>query len=364
MPVTLPLGRQVLLHPALVDTALGCESRLIDQFVDAATGGAKFRNAAEQLVSDQSALYTIAWGIQFERLDAPPFATSDATEANWLTDLRKIVPDILKNQDIKLAAERAVASRSDWSDSDRSPMTTKTTFYDKALVEQVSQCLRQSGDLEHVETCLRSQEISEDYRATEKWLAPPPQVRPESGVREQPYEVDKDLSFLDLGADHRDALWPFDFMLQETFESPPFFSEKFANGEFAFDEDPFEFPAIKGLIHSAVATALRHDNLDIPDAGRALDDMREFAVLQRFFRLALNGKLGASFPLSKLVDLGRIAPQNPVSNVRTLRWNNVSPDLRALFLAQGYGPQMKALGYDTDYEQFMRDGGRCPAILP
>ena len=62
------IGRQVMLHPALVNSALGCEARLLDQFVDGATAGDPVRVAAEDLVDNQAALYRIGWAVQLQTI--------------------------------------------------------------------------------------------------------------------------------------------------------------------------------------------------------------------------------------------------------------------------------------------------------
>jgi hypothetical protein len=134
-------------------------------------------------------------------------------------------------------------------------------------------------------------------------IAPLPPQLPESGVRESPYRLTDDLDFLDLGRHSGVALWPFDFMLQITFDSPPEFS---SSNDPEFDSNPFEFPAIKQRIHQDVATAIGSGQFDIPDAARVVADLRELAVLQRFFRLAFDGKLGGGFPLDRLMALGRV----------------------------------------------------------
>ncbi len=56
------------------------------------------------------------------------------------------------------------------------------------------------------------------------------------------------------------------------------------------------------------------------------EDMREFAVLQRLFRVALEGGLGQYFPIDKLPVLAE-QTAGSVKYHRTLRWNARSGSL-------------------------------------
>jgi hypothetical protein len=201
-------------------------------------------------------------------------------------------------------------------------------------------------------------------RASGVWLLPPPRLRAESGVREQSYALDGDLDFLDLQAKREDPLWPFDFMLQITFDSPAYFADADSGSD--FDAKPFEFPVIKDEIHAAVAEAVTSGSFNVADAERALADLREFDVLQRFFRLAFEGRLGDSFPIEKLVELGRIPSIAAQPEVRTPNWNIFDAKQRQTLLDDGVAAeQLAALGYERDYEDFLLHGnGECPAIPP
>ena len=97
---------------------------------------------------------------------------------------------------------------------------------------------------------------------------------------------------------------------------------------------------------------------------KVLTDMREFAVLQRFVRLALSGDLGQSFPIDRFVELAKVQPHTAPTPVRTLRWNIFSSRQRDELVRAGFGPQLEPLGYERDYQQFMRVGPHCPLIRP
>ena len=110
---------------------------------------------------------------------------------------------------------------------------------------------------------------------------------------------------------------------------------------------------IKDRIYGAVAQALTNGDFSADDGPRAVADLREFDVLQRFFRLAFEGRLGNSFPISRLVELGRISPASPQPEVRTPNWNIFAADQREELVKSGVtAEQLVSLGYERDYQDF------------
>jgi hypothetical protein len=108
MPLTY-IGRQVLLHPALVDTALGCEARLLDQFVDGATAGTRERQTAESRVMAHEALYIIAWAVQFQALEHILLPHADGDDANLRERLRSESQKVLRSKVLADHANRVFA---------------------------------------------------------------------------------------------------------------------------------------------------------------------------------------------------------------------------------------------------------------
>jgi hypothetical protein len=72
MPADLNAGRKVMLHPALVDTALGCEARQLDQFVDKFTAHSPERAAAQARTDAHRLTYGFAWASRFKVLKRYP----------------------------------------------------------------------------------------------------------------------------------------------------------------------------------------------------------------------------------------------------------------------------------------------------
>jgi hypothetical protein len=141
----------------------------------------------------------------------------------------------------------------------------------------------------------------------------------DSGVREAPFALDKNLLFLTGKNRVSDPLWPLDFMIQAVPQT--------ASGDVSVGNnwEPWRFPMIDSAVKDAVAKGIAGN----ADARTVLANMRDFTVLQRLFRLALTGELGFAFPLDELVKLQQAAAPF-VKIERSERWNLNRPLLQTL----------------------------------
>ena len=220
--------------------------------------------------------------------------------------------------------------------------------------------------------CIASKAASKiySYLTTEHlWQAPPPEFQVWSGVRERSFALDPALSFLKRpsGKDFRAALWPFDFMLQVAFTSPPLDAQNEEEAEAFTDEEPWEFPSLAPVISAKVAQGIAAD----PEFHSIHETMRDFTVLQRFFRVALAGGLGAQFPQEKFVHLMDATAAGAPKPSRTLRWNP-RPGLLELVLAQRLKAAEAALGvlvtgeeapHAEGYQQALRAMRSCRELI-
>ncbi len=174
------------------------------------------------------------------------------------------------------------------------------------------------------------------------WYYPPPEFQIWSGVRELPYTVDGDLRFLQPPPE--EATWPLQFMLQVAFTSEPGFLADEKGAENYVDQDPWEFPELKEFIGLSVMKGITQN----PQDAKIFAEVREFTVLQRLFRAALDGKLGPNFPTEKLIDLTKVAQQQSAYQaVRTPRWNHRPGSLEFRFIEVLMGIQ-KEIGLSGD----------------
>jgi hypothetical protein len=311
---------KILLHPALVDTPIGCRAITLDRFVDTYARRDPVVKMAEERVRREEALYRFAWyARQKQALEGAGQGASRlaARAAQQLSELEKAASAALQDSEL-------------FASQDRSLLRAKSEFFDPSLVSKIVMAHSRAGSLRDFQQALGEWRLSltaaRDLESMpeRRWFDEPAQFEIWSGVREIPYDLSESLGFLRPPADQ--PLWPFEFMLQTAFTTPRFADDPNAP---VVDEKPFEFTAaVKETIEKRVVENLAKE-------GDVIARMREFAILQRLFRTALDGHFAAQFPLEKLAALER-ATQPYVSKARTLRWN-VRPGL----LEQRFGSMLQ-----------------------
>ena len=112
-------------------------------------------------------------------------------------------------------------------------------------------------------------------------------------VEEQHFKIDPNLTFLKNSGDNNE-LWPFRFTMRAIPLSMT--GEDMNLGE---NFSPWDFPAAQPLINKMIKETLA---VDAP-SNSIFKRMRDFTILQRMFRLALEGRFGAEFPYDSLVAL-------------------------------------------------------------
>ena len=124
------------------------------------------------------------------------------------------------------------------------------------------------------------------------------------------------------------------------------------------DVSPWEYPALEDLVRSKVLQGVRSSTTH----AKVLRTAREFTILQRLFRVALDGYLGDRFPIERLV-----APASKTSRSvpesRTLRWNP-RPGLLEAQLAVELGSILGAMETSQPWERRGADRIRaCKALI-
>ena len=321
---------KVLLHPTLLDTALGASIIDLDRLVDTYTGDKNgFRARANLRVKAEHALYQVAWSVRL-LLAKNKDAESDETlhsyfevATNWLGDARTL----------DLAA---LALGPGYAKASNSPLAVKSEFYELDLVAQIITLARSAGSMQEFKASAAAawkdqasdvgtalgyyatksssfQKVPSSTRlAASHWITPPPEFEEWSGVRERPLEGKLEDVFTEEG---KSVPMMLDFMVQVAFTSPPGFSEREIEGEYQ-DTQPWEFPAIAPQVRDAVLANLQPADCVI------LADGLEFTQVQRLFRCAFHGQLGEKFPLERLAELSTELDQKvPELPWHTPRWN-------------------------------------------
>lgn len=331
---------RILLHPALVDTALGCRIVALDRFVDEFTSNDAERQAMEAFVEAQGALYRVAWAVRIVAAQERGLLTIEEEE---FVDLSPALRDGLLSPAVRGAAERALEDGDRLGDARYSILAAKRDRFDDGLVEATTACGARFGSLSDFESCIRRESVV-GRRPSWRWLDLPPEFTIWSGVREAGYRTDEEFGFLNA---HDGILGPLEFMLQVAFVD----SEE-------EESDPWEFPTLAARIEEAVVAGVRGSG----EHQDVLEVAREFTVLQRAFRAGLDGALGDDFPIERMVELAE-GTADSVDMVDTLRWNARPGALEFSLAVELLGVLDEVRG-DGEWQQEMVSGiGSCVAFI-
>jgi hypothetical protein len=307
---------KVHLHPALVNTELGCRLIELDRFTDEATGRWEERAKWQQAVKLQLMFYRAA---AYNELDGfmQSFVKSGMNASSFVTT--------------------AFAPLNNVDDPRQSIFAAHPRRFDPGLSRMLKKC---SADPASFVTCASNFPYDPmNYPVPEAWEV-------WSGVRERDFELRR-TSFPAI-VDPAGSPHPLRFMLQVAFNDSAPADENCAPGQCASDaESPWEFPMIAGELDRRV-----RDNVKASASDSAiLAEAAEFTVLQRLFRAALKGELGPRFERAGLIKLMKdAAAAEPITYSPTPQWSQGRLGAELMALAAERAPERVADYYDTPAE--------------
>ena len=379
MPASPLPESKILLHPALLDTEVGCHAIQLDLFVNQfGSEGLLGARRHEEIVRNRRVveLYRQA---STQQLLGLLRAVISAEEMVWnqivvdpsrwvstqqILGLLRAVESAKEESNIRLfPKEEIVQSPSDplASPSPSSlpidvtealmPLRQRPRLFDPKLVEILEGCsneaekqisvscvkmrARQAGKIWSEEPIhLLRVQMHRILRDHDRILG----IVPNSGVREDAYDLDEDLRFAQVPRD----IWsgPLRFVVLNNVMI------KHSDTE-ATKSEPWEFEAIQERLQQTVLNAVRVR----PEALRTLRVMQQFTVAQRLFRAAFQGRLGERFPVERLVEIIReTAAYVDFDTVRTDRWLLRTSPLDGSALGVHMIQLREALGVPTDQE--------------
>lgn len=311
-------GRRVLIHPALVDTPLGC--RLLSVYETLEEYALRAHAGAIETAKAHHALYQVAWAVRATTLiRASELRLKDprGEPPPWL---RETAVGILATPSVLAGAQRALDAPGLLKESQRSPLPNNREQYDPELIEYIQGCaMAVNGSLPSFEECVaRSARRWFDSRPSgdrSDWISPPPDVSVAVIATDKPFKVDAEVSFLQpLPPEVGDLLGGFNLDLQLAYSSP-------ARGE---AERPGSTPRTWRIaeLHPESDPDVRRSLEEDRNLRRMLTELGELTALQRFFRAAFEGRLGPSFPLERIVELAQLTTPTSRATVETPRWES------------------------------------------
>lgn len=321
---------KILLHPTLEDTPLGCKAIEIDQVTDSYTNRYK---AAEKVRSEEVSnaitlinLYNLSRALRINTLRDDflnQYSGIQPELADFVRQATNGYESIFKNSNIVNDSDHVLKNK----DQSFELYSQKSEFFDPELVSHIKSCHNINRSLEEYSKCLNRKVLNYKYEYFNdenlNWVAPATQAQPWSGVREIPYLLDSDFNF--VKSPEHNPIWPFKFIVQLAFTSPPFFIQSkepwFSSSNekinFYSDNTPWQFVNTNKVINRGIASEVKKDG----PYSQTIKDMQQFAQLQRLFRMALNSHFGQKFPVEKLVSLASETSSRDKNNYRTFRWN-------------------------------------------
>lgn len=303
---------KIHLHPALLDSPVGCRVTELDRFVDTFTSETlPEREQITERYRSNTLVYDFAWAHRLAAVLGEAVLSREPKLAQSIR-LTQSDPGIVE------AVTAALRNPAPLNSAD-SLYARKPEFFDRRLVAQIRECAASSKDAAAFGACIGAgspSEMPKDSQAQAK-LFTRAEFEPWSGVRERKFRLTEDLAFLrPAGKDGLDGtLWPLDFIIQIAFTSPVVEPPKGQSADEYVDENPLEFREIQPKIAQQVWAGIQRGKLE-----PMFEDLRNFTILQRLFRQVLAGRMGADFPLEKLGSLTR-ATAGSVPYSHTRRWN-------------------------------------------
>jgi uncharacterized membrane protein YgcG len=337
---------KILLHPALLDTSLGCRAISIDRFADETTGQDKYpeRSRAERGFQANVLLYEIARAAIIDSVvdqltadDADDLKQSAASAHALIAQIQ--APGGGDDADT-LSTLIGAAASVDPAGRSASGLH-RFDHFSRDVVGLVEACQGPNVKATDFVTCTRDRSKKDfgpkDFPSIRDKLVsavmPVPTYQIWSGVREAPFSPDPRLSFFTKrGPD------TIQFMVQVAFTSKPY-QKILRNGgksdEAGDQTDPYEFGNLKISDRVLEMVAANPEKRDV------FDGIVEFTALQRLFRLAFDGRLGGAFPVEKLAEL-ESATRVDVKQQSTPRWNPHGGEFSFLLQVASALPRMPA----------------------
>jgi hypothetical protein len=310
--------RRFLVHPAIHDTALACRlGLLVDQLDELASTPSSHEDVDR--ADAQLAAYALAWAVRARAYD-------EASEAERLDPRR--APAWLRAEAEARLLDAALGARVDGAlrasvrllVPERSALRGLPQHFDPDLVGFVDDCSNTS-DRRVFEGCIAraSRRVIADrgLETLSSWAKLPPDAWLDARVDEAPFEADAALDFLRLPAPDDLARISAMFAASARIAVGSPAARPSADDDAYHGQSAAPLEGVTATMRAAIERVLRED----PARADIIRDLVEFVVLQRLFRLAFDGILGAELPLERLEELMDLTARRRPVAFRTHAWS-------------------------------------------
>jgi len=322
-------SRRVLVHPAFEDTAFACSAIQVDRFVDTFTSTDIGGDTRLKIAQARGAVTGLGSILEQSIRARQPDLTEEEKSA---------IPENLD----KAGEQVSLFARYCGTDDACFPIAAYQKLGFKfGTAQSYLDCLSKADAADQCRVDLPLNDVGMSYLV-------------DSGVREMRFTLDKQFGFLTGYGHESERTWPLDFMIQAVPQDQS--GKDVTVGE---DWEPWTFPAIDADLRNVVADSVAQ----VPEAQQILQRMRQFVVLQRLFRVALNGDLGSEFPLDTLTVLQSETAKfvkvqrNEHWNANELFWALLSK------LEQGISMELKSFDGDLDATPDCKDFARSALAM-
>jgi hypothetical protein len=274
-------SQKIYLNPALVDSFIGCELIELDRFIFSYLDPIQMESQKVEIqrfgafhnLYELTQLYGLLGFVKEENDEAKRFYKIE-------------IEHTLSSK--KISLENAITDTEMYS-NDNSFLNRNYLQYKPSVKRVIKSCVNiAKGKIDAYGKCVESispERINSKSKLAE-WLEPISELSVVSGIRDKSYTIDAKLQFLMGGSDiQSESTWPLSFLIQN---AAPEGNESVL---------PWEYSSLTQSINNSIINLIREK----PIAQEIMSNVRGFSVLQRMFRLAFAGDLGAKFPIEKFV---------------------------------------------------------------
>ena len=323
-PATIIGSQKRLLHAAIDETTFACRTAAVFAELE---GRLKAEGGHPALVDAeaQTATFNLAWALRAKLIEQSHALRSKDEDAakhpRWVraeAEARLIDPALRAGLALALKDPGRLKGKSN------SVLRKLQNHFEPSLTDAAEECVT-AGDTAGFEECIvrgSRRWLSEiESGGGDNWWRLPPRVRTRLSVLEAPYVADDAFKYLTRpgDGDYQALLKVLRFRVDIAASSPA--AKSSVEEDTLFAQASVEIPELSRSLTDAAREVMITD----PFRRTVVVDTVEFILLQRLFRQLLEGTLGPSFNLNRLLELEDVVATRRPPAASVPRWDPVDP---------------------------------------